>query len=111
MDEKPYRRRFRFGLICAFVLVAAVGVLACFWNPFHKPNISNLSLIQVGMTEAQVARLLGEPDSVQATSGGMTHVYHTENGEPWLIDYENDRVLFSFPLSFRAVLKPVGKAP
>jgi hypothetical protein len=42
MDEKP-RRHYRFGLISLFVLIAVVGALACFWNPFPMPSKSNFS--------------------------------------------------------------------
>jgi hypothetical protein len=63
MDEKP-RRPFRFGLISLFALVALVGVLACIWNPFPKPSKSNINRIKFGMTEAEVAKLVGKPDRV-----------------------------------------------
>jgi hypothetical protein len=61
MNDKP--RRFRFGLIALFALVAALGVLACFWNPFKQPpSRAHLRLIENGMTIAQVTSIVGPPD-------------------------------------------------
>ena len=94
MDEKP--RRFRFGLIALFALIAAVGVLACFWNPFHKPNISNFGLIEVGMTEGHVRELVGKPDRAVIRDGLLIHGYtlggYLQEGVIW---YSNGRVVES----------------
>jgi hypothetical protein len=57
MDEKPRRRWFRFRLISLFALVA-VGPI--FWNPFPKLSKSNIHRIKFGMTEAEVADLVGK---------------------------------------------------
>jgi hypothetical protein len=92
MNEKP--RRFRFGLITLFALIAAAGVLACFWNPFPKPSQSNLSLIEVGMTVDEVAELVGEPDKAETdnANGRLAQVYWMTRGEAWIVVFVNGKV-------------------
>jgi len=63
MDENQRRRQFRFGLVSLFALVAAIGVLACFWNPIPNPSRNNFHLIKHGMTIADVTTLVGPPDT------------------------------------------------
>jgi hypothetical protein len=99
MDEKP-RRRFRFGLISLFVLIAAVGVVACFWNPFpkpKKPNKLNVYLIEEGMTEAEVKALVGQPDGVywpDPRGQGGSHIYEIIPGQKdYAVVYEDGKVL------------------
>jgi hypothetical protein len=94
MDEKPRRRWFRFRLISLFTLVAAVGVLACFWSPFPKPSKSNLVLISVGMTESEVAGLIGNPDTITTDDGRLIHRYLVRGyGEEWMIVYADGKVI------------------
>jgi hypothetical protein len=88
MDEK--QRRFRFGLISLFALVAAVGVLAFFWNPFPKPNKSNIEQVELGMSERDVAKLIGPADSTSTAmqrphdeSAPTVHTYLISAKEQW----------------------------
>jgi hypothetical protein len=92
MDQKP-QRRFRFGLIALFALIAAVGVLVSLWNPFPKPSRSNFGLIEEGMTEADVAVLVGKPDRVEKDNLRLAHLYELGVGEAWLVFYQDGRVL------------------
>jgi hypothetical protein len=93
MDEKP-RHRFRFGLISLFALIAAVGILACFWNPFHKPSTANFGLIEVGMTVAEVEDLVGEPHTgtIDTAREWLFYGYQVNSGEEWFILFVNGQV-------------------
>ena len=96
MDDQPRRRRFRFGLISPFALIAAVGVLACFWNPFPKSSLSNRDLIKVGMVEADVLALIGQPDRIEiekdTADARAAHVYEMAPSEFWIVVYADGRV-------------------
>jgi hypothetical protein len=93
MDEKPSRRRFRFGLLALFALLAAAGVVATLWNPFPKPSKTKLSSIEIGMTEADVARLVGNPDeAVTDSAGRLLHVYSFAYGEGWIVAFVDGKV-------------------
>jgi hypothetical protein len=94
MDEKPCRR-FRFGLIGLFALVAAIGVLACFWNPLVQPDRSNLGKVKLGMTEADVAELVGEPDGAETIKGVLIQWYHVADRDGWVISFKDGLVNFA----------------
>jgi len=89
MNEKP--RRFRFGLIGLFAVVAAVGVLVNLWNPFPKPSKSNINQIRFGMTETEVAQLVGKPDRVDVNDP-CHHKYRLANDEERHVVFENGTV-------------------
>jgi hypothetical protein len=95
MNEELPRRRFRFGLISLFLLVAAVGVLACFWNPLVQPDKSNLGKIKTGMTEADVAALVGEPDSAETVKGVLIQWYQVADRDGWVISFKDGLVNFT----------------
>jgi hypothetical protein len=90
MTDQPRRRRCRFGLISLFVLVAVVGILACFWNPFPEPRKSNINRIKFGMTEADVAKLVGKPDRVDVNA--PHHHKYRLGGEERNVVFENGKV-------------------
>jgi hypothetical protein len=102
MDEKPHRRRFRFGLISLFVLVVAVGILAKLWNPF-RPKRENLHLVKPGMTVAEVAALVGSPDKAHSHNDAatgrigvlITHVFQVNPNEAWLVQFIDGQVVGS----------------
>jgi hypothetical protein len=93
MYFKP--RRFRFGLIALFVLIAAVGVFVSLWNPFPQPSRTNVDKIELGMTEDDVAELIGKPDKVVTNNedGRMAHLYDLGNGEAWVVFFKDGRVM------------------
>jgi hypothetical protein len=94
MDEKHVRQRFSFGLTSLFALAAAVGLLACFWNPLPNPSRSNLGLIEVGMTVAEVEELVGNPDdgTIDLARGRLIYGYQVINGEKWFIVFDDGKV-------------------
>jgi hypothetical protein len=94
MREKP-RHRFRFGLISLFALIAAIGVVACFWNPLVQPDKSNLGKIKIGMTEADVAELVGEPDGAETVRGVLIQWYHVADRDGWVISFKDGLVNFT----------------
>jgi hypothetical protein len=93
MYFKPHR--FRFGLMALFAVIAAVGVLVSLWNPFPKPSRTNVDKIELGMTEDDVAELIGQPDRVVTNNedGRVAYVYDLGNGEAWLVVFEDGRVM------------------
>jgi hypothetical protein len=91
MNDQP-RRRFRFGLISLLALVAVVGVVACFWNPFPNSSRSNFDKIEAGMTIAEVATLVGPPDRIREDESRiLRHIYHLKG--PAVIVYYYDGVV------------------
>ena len=107
MDEKQRRRRFRFGLISLFALVATVGILASLWNPFRRyPSRSNLHLVKTGMTASEVVELVGEPDTFLADSGLWIHAYKTDRRGVWLIGFRDDKVAMSSQIRQGPVAPP-----
>jgi hypothetical protein len=109
MDEKP--RRFRFGLIALFALIAAAGVLVSLWNPLVQPTSApSLSDVKIGMTETEVAELVGKPDEVD-TYADMTNTrYHLTAEDFWMVTYKNGRVCQS-RLHRKRIAPPVTPAP
>jgi hypothetical protein len=103
MDEKP--RRFRFGLLAIFTLIAAAGVVASFWNPFDRPpSLNNIPLVKTGMTIDEVAELVGEPDYVGTLNATLVHLYETsDTHQQWLIGFVNGKVV--------GVEQPVAEPP
>jgi hypothetical protein len=110
MYEKP--SRFRFGLISLFPLIAAAGVVACFWNPFDRQSAggSNFELVKLGMTETEVTELIGKPDEVD-TYADMTNTrYHPTAENFWIVTYKDGRVYQSLPHR-KSSASPVAPAP
>jgi hypothetical protein len=97
MDEKPRRRRWpQFGLVAIFVLLAAAAVVFKFWNPFPQPSRTKFGQIEIGMTEAEVAELVGDPDDVETgPDGRIIHAYTLARDEEWLVIYDKGRVCVS----------------
>jgi hypothetical protein len=94
MHEKP--RRFRFGLISLFALIAAVGVAASIWNPLAKPTRSNIRQVRFGMPQRDVAELIGLPDltRVPVTENVPSiHTYGISAAEYWDIAFLDGRVV------------------
>src|SRR5688500_7284916 len=98
MGDQPRHRRFRFGLLSLFVLVAAVGVLACFWNPFAQPaSGSNFERVKLGMTETEVTELIGKPDEVETFRDLTQTRYQLTAEDVWVVAYKDGQVYQSLP--------------
>jgi hypothetical protein len=95
MDEKPRRSRFRFGILALFALIAALGILATLWNPLVRPDRSNLGRIKLGMTEADVAELVGEPDGVETVKGILIQWYRVQDPDGWVVSFKDGLVNFT----------------
>lgn len=102
MNEKPQRRRFRFGLLTLLLVVAVAGVVVSVWNPLdRRPSRANLGLIEPGMTVADVARLVGEADEVSFNEAGtrIIQAYRLDKRESWWVYYVDGKVRESNPMS------------
>jgi hypothetical protein len=97
MDEKPQRRWFCFGLPGLFALIAAFAVVASLWNPLVQPTgRSNLERVRKGMTEAEVAKLVGDPDVVEDFRRVITTRYQLTAEDVWLVVYKDGVVSQTF---------------
>jgi hypothetical protein len=87
-------------LVALFVLLTAAGAVFSVWNPFPKPSKSNFGLIEVGMTEEDVAELVGKPDqsAMNHAEGWLAHSYELESGEHGAIVYVNGKVFRSLQI-------------
>ncbi len=113
MDEVPRQPWFRFGLAGLFALVAACAVLVSLWNPLVEPRSApSLNDIKRGMTEAEVAELVGKPDTVETYDGVTITRFQLADGD-WIVGYKDGRVYNSFlhrettdPVTFTPNVQP-----
>jgi hypothetical protein len=109
MNHKRFR--FRFGLHGLFALIAAVAVLASLWNPLIQPRTrSNLQRVRRGMTQAEVVKLVGDPDTVNVFRGVMSTRYQLTAEETWIVSYIEERVHVAFR-QMAAANEPSPRAP
>jgi outer membrane protein assembly factor BamE (lipoprotein component of BamABCDE complex) len=75
--ETQFRQSLKVGLI-SLGLLAGVFFLWAFWfGEGHGASLSKLALVHTGMTRSDVVAILGEPATINRTSGGSESWFYT----------------------------------